>query len=171
MSTSSTIRIPCLHPKAILPPGRAFEAYGGERRLDLLIATTEDGQSVLLQQYEGDAARSVSGWLIEGIVPTHIPGDLTGAEAMAVLRALAERFPEHVTVAVDEIRSRLGEPDVNGWRHPDDVEAIELAWIAVGLRDALGVVDALVHRIPLTRRWDIADELAKRDKGAAGGGR
>jgi hypothetical protein len=66
-----------------------------------------------------------------------VPADLSRAEAMALLRALAEQYPAHVVVAADEVRQRTTEPELQSWRHPDDVEsrlldtaAIEQAWIS-----------------------------------------
>jgi hypothetical protein len=64
--------------------------------------------------------------------PSEVVQALAGTpDTMAMLRAIAERFPEHVIAAADEARSKHGEPDVKAWRHPEDVEAIEAAFVAV----------------------------------------
>jgi hypothetical protein len=134
------VSIPFLHPRAILPPGLAFapEKAGwfvephdrptgrDHSILTPVVWTLPDGTEKVGPAREH--IRDVSGVQLE---KAYVPDDLTNREVMAVLRALAERYPEHVAVAADEVLARTKYPESKAWRHPDDVDAIESAWLAM----------------------------------------
>ncbi len=162
---SESIRIPFLHPKGIYPPGRTFahvvpgmdiEPFGdGANAFNVLhqwlIDPKRDGNRV-----PSKARQQITVVQETALDHAHVPDDLTSPEVMAVLRALAERYPEHVVVAADEVRSRFGEPEVKAWRHPDDVEAIEHAWIHwLYWRDAVAAAQAIESRVSDQRRAEL----------------
>jgi hypothetical protein len=165
---TESIRIPFLHPKGIYPPGRSFAHDVPGYDLDPI----GDGEFSVLHRVlydpKNDGVRVASQARVQcalvqetALEHAHVPDDLTGPEVMAVLRALAERYPEHVVVAADEVRSRFGEPHVKAWRHPDDVEAIEQAWVDGGDNDVLE------NRIAPERRRELELEADKRRQASA----
>jgi hypothetical protein len=150
------IRIPFLHPRAICPPGIVYKCREG------------DG-SIALNQHPDEGPWIECHDITDFDEDANVPEDLTGPEVMAVLRALAERYPEHVVVAADEVRSRFGEPEIQAWRHPDDVEAIEHAWIHwLYWRDAVAAAQAIESRVSDQRRAELLVD-AKRQEAAESG--
>jgi hypothetical protein len=142
------IRIPFLHPRAICPPGIVYKCREG------------DG-SIALNQHPDEGPWIECHDITDFDEDANVPEDLTGPEVMAVLRALAERYPEHVVVAADEVRSRTTEHSLKAWRHPDDVEAIEQAWVDGGDNDVLE------NRIAPERRRELELEADKRRQASA----
>lgn len=98
-----------------------------------------------------------------------VPADLTSAEAMSLLRALADRYPEHVAVAADEVLARTEYPQTKAWRHPDDVDVIERAWLALTFwRDDVDVFRILQDAITSEQRdllFATAKEAAEAETG------
>jgi hypothetical protein len=170
VSMTEPIRIPFLHPKGIYPPGRTFahnvpgmdiEPFGdGSNAFNVLhqwlIDPKRDGNRV-----PSKARQQITVVQETSLEHAHVPDDLTGPEVMAVLRALAECYPEHVVVAADEVRSRTTEHSLKAWRHPDDVEAIESAWVDGGDNDVLE------SRISPERRRELEQAADRRRQAVA----
>jgi hypothetical protein len=164
---SASIRIPFLHAKGIYPPGMAF----GPDVPGFDVEPLANGEFEVLHRFmftNADGEREASGARMQvaiveeqPIEHVHVPDDLTGPEVMAVLRALAERYPEHVVVAADEVRSRTTEHSLKAWRHPDDVEAIEQAWVDGGDNDVLE------SRISSERRRELEQAADRRRQAVA----
>jgi hypothetical protein len=182
-----TVAIPFLHPKAICPPGLAFvpekagwfvEPHDRPTGRDYsvltpVVWTLPDGTEQVGPAREH--IRDVSGVPLE---KAHVPDDLTSREVMAVLRALAERYPEHVAVAADEVLARTKYPESKAWRHPNDVDAIESAWLSmVFWRDDVDAQRILSEAITGEQRHaliEIAKQVEEAETGEPallGGGR
>jgi hypothetical protein len=159
------IRIPFLHPKGIYPPGLVFVPEHPGWQVDQEPATPRVVSPVAWRDDDGTERvgptwRWVSDVDATQLDEAHVPDDLTSTEAMAVLRALAERYPEHVVVAADEVRQRTAESQLQAWRHPDDVEAIERAWVAAYFHaDAAEASGVLSSRLSTQRSAELLAPL------------
>jgi hypothetical protein len=110
-----------------------------------------------------------------------VPADLNRAEAMSLLRALADQYPEHVVVAADEVRQRTTEPELQSWRHPDDVvfrAEAERAFVAASFWqddvDAARILGGAIgpgRRAELIEAEKLVEEAETGEPALLGGGR
>lgn len=86
-------------------------------------------------------------------------GIMTAKQALRFLREFAKEFPDHIIVVADEIQSNTPS-NQSPWRHPEDVEAIETAYMeSCYWRDEIACIQALESRISKDRQIYLREEV------------